>query len=57
MYFTFINLTTTGFGDFLPLTPLAKSLSVLISITGQLYTAIIIAMLVGKYLNKSGEKY
>ena len=57
MYFAFINLTTTGFGDFLPLTPLAKSLSVLISITGQLYTAIIIAMLVGKYLNKSGEKY
>lgn len=56
MYFAFINLTTTGFGDFLPLTPAAKSLSVLISITGQLYTAIIIAILVGKYLTKSSEK-
>lgn len=55
MYFTFVSLTSTGYGDFLPLTPAAKSLSNLISITGQLYIAIIIATLVGKYLNKSSN--
>jgi hypothetical protein len=53
MYFTFVSFTSTGYGDYLPLTPTAKSLAVLISIVGQLYIAIIIAMIVGKYLNKS----
>mgnify|MGYP003471464933 FL=1 len=52
MYYTFVSFTSTGYGDYLPLTPTAKSLSILISITGQLYIAIIIAMIVGKYLSK-----
>ena len=34
MYFTFVSFTSTGYGDYLPLTPTAKSLSVLISLTG-----------------------
>jgi hypothetical protein len=55
MYFTFVSFTSTGYGDYLPLTPAAKSLSILISITGQLYIAIIIAMIVGKYLSKSSN--
>jgi len=49
IYFTFITLSTTGFGDILPVAPYARSLTVFISITGQMYMAIIIAMLVGKY--------
>lgn len=55
MYFTFVSFTSTGYGDYLPLTPAARSLSILISITGQLYIAIIIAMIVGKYLSKSSN--
>lgn len=55
MYFTFVSFTSTGYGDYLPLTPAAKSLSIFISITGQLYIAIIIAMIVGKYLSKSSN--
>jgi hypothetical protein len=55
MYFSFVSFTSTGYGDYLPLVPAAKSLSILISITGQLYIAIIIAMIVGKYLNKSSN--
>jgi hypothetical protein len=57
MYFTFVSFTSTGYGDYLPLTPTAKSLSILISITGQMYIAIIIAMIVGKYLNKSNTNH
>lgn len=49
IYFTFVTLTTLGYGEITPQVPLAKSLSILISTTGQLYVAIIIAMLVGKF--------
>ena len=38
-----------GYGDIVPKTPLAKTLSILIGVSGQLYVAIIIAMLVGKF--------
>lgn len=47
-YYTFITYTSTGYGDMYPVSPLAKSLSVLIATSGQLYLATIIAMLVGK---------
>ena len=49
IYYTFVTFSTTGYGDILPKHPLAKSLAILIGISGQLYIAIIIAMLVGKY--------
>jgi voltage-gated potassium channel len=49
IYFTFVTLTTTGFGDITPVQPYARSLTILIAITGQMYIAIIISMLVGKY--------
>ncbi|MEI6888394.1 MAG: potassium channel family protein [Bacteroidales bacterium] len=49
IYFTFVTLSTTGYGDITPLKPYARSLCILIAITGQMYIGIIIAMLVGKY--------
>jgi voltage-gated potassium channel len=49
IYYTFMTYTTTGYGDIVPTHPISKSLAVLISVSGQLYVAIIIAMLVGKY--------
>ena len=49
IYYTFVTFTTLGYGDIVPLIPLSKSLSLLISISCQIYIAIIIAMLVGKY--------
>jgi voltage-gated potassium channel len=52
IYYTFITLTTVGYGDIVPLTPVARSLSVLISVTGQLYIAVVIALLVGKYISQ-----
>jgi len=47
-YIGFVTLTTLGYGDITPKAPLAKSIVILISIAGQLYIAIIIALLVGK---------
>ena len=56
IYFAFVTLSTLGYGDIVPLTPAAKSLSIFTSITGQMYVAIIIAALVSKYLSqKSAE--
>jgi hypothetical protein len=49
IYYAFVTFTTTGYGDILPIAPVAKSLAILISISGQLYIAIIMALLVGKF--------
>lgn len=48
-YFTFVTMTTLGYGEITPQIPVAKSLSILISTSGQLYIAILIALLVGKF--------
>lgn len=49
IYYTFMTFTTTGYGDVIPTHPISKSLAILISASGQLYVAVIIAMLIGKY--------
>jgi voltage-gated potassium channel len=55
IYYGFVTLTTLGYGDVVPLTPAAKSFSILTAITGQLYVAIIIATLVSKYLGQKNS--
>jgi hypothetical protein len=49
IYFSFVTLTTTGYGDVLPLSSQARSLAAFEAITGQLYIAITVALLVGAY--------
>jgi hypothetical protein len=48
-YFSFVTLTTLGYGDIAPLKPAARSLAALEAVTGQLYLAILIARLVATY--------
>ncbi len=48
IYFSFVSLATVGYGDIVAIKPYTRSLSIWISISGQLYIAIIIALLVGK---------
>jgi hypothetical protein len=45
-YLSFVTLTSTGYGDILPVHPLARSLCNIESIIGQLYPATILARLV-----------
>ena len=54
-YYGFVTLTTLGYGDVVPLTPAARSLSIFTSITGQMYVAIIIALIVSKYLSQKSK--
>ena len=45
-YLSFVTLTTTGFGDIVPVHPLARSLCNIEAIIGQLYPATLLARLV-----------
>ena len=45
-YFSFATLTSTGYGDIVPIHPLARSLTNLECVFGQLYPATILARLV-----------
>jgi hypothetical protein len=46
VYFSFATLTTVGYGDIVPVAPIARSLSNLEALIGQLYPAIVLARLV-----------
>jgi hypothetical protein len=46
LYFSFVTLTTVGYGDVTPVHPVARSLAVAEALTGQLYPAILLARLV-----------
>jgi voltage-gated potassium channel len=53
LYFSFVTLTTLGYGDVTPVSAFAKSVTIIIAVTGQLYLTILIAMLVGKFLSRT----
>jgi|KBSSwiStaDraftv2_1062776.scaffolds.fasta_scaffold32380_8 hypothetical protein len=46
VYFSFVTLTTVGYGDITPVTTGARQLAMLEALVGQLYPAVIIARLV-----------
>ena len=51
-YFSFVTLTTLGYGDITPATPMARTLVILESVIGMFYLAMIVASLVGAMRNK-----
>ncbi len=51
LYFSFITLASLGYGDITPVAPLARTLAYFEVISGQLYIAIMLAGLVGLFLN------
>ncbi|MFI3199677.1 MAG: potassium channel family protein [Methylococcaceae bacterium] len=53
-YYSFVTLTTVGYGDILAITRAARALSIFEAITGQLYLAIMISRLVGMHASQSG---
>jgi len=50
VYYSFITLSTLGYGDIIPLLPPARALSYVEAITGQLYLAVLVARLVGLHI-------
>lgn len=53
MYFSVATLTTLGYGDYLPLSEIAKSFVAIEALIGQIYLAVIIARLVGLHTSNS----
>lgn len=56
VYYSLVTLTTLGFGDITPATPLIKILSVLEAVTGQFYMAILVASLVGSFMQVKRDR-
>ena len=56
VYFSFVTLTTVGYGDITPQIILAKRLTVLEAAMGGIYMAVIIAMIVGRYMSMQAEQ-
>jgi hypothetical protein len=59
-YFSFISLTTLGFGDITPVSPVARMMVVMEAITGMFYMTVIVATLVSinaaKFLRKEAKE-
>ena len=56
LHFSIVTITTLGYGDITPLTPLAKTVSYMEAVTGQIYIAVLIARLVGLHIAHSMSK-
>jgi hypothetical protein len=56
VYYSYVVLATLGFGDILPVTMWARSLTTLEAVIGVLYLSIIVARLVGLYASKEVEE-
>jgi hypothetical protein len=50
MYFSFVTLTTVGFGDVVPVDPVARAAMILEALIGQFYLVVLVARLVGMHI-------
>jgi len=55
LYMSFCTLTTLGYGDIIPASPLARGLVMLEATIGPLYLAILLARLMGLYLTSQRQ--
>jgi hypothetical protein len=49
-YFSFMTLTTVGYGDILPRSPTARTMAALEAVMGQIYLTVLVARLVGLHI-------
>jgi len=52
LYFSFVTMTTLGYGDITPITAIARTLAYMQAIFGQFYIAIVVAGLVSAYITE-----
>lgn len=56
MYVAFVTLMTIGYGDIVPLTPIARKAAVLVGLAGQFYVVVLTAIIVGKFMRLRAER-
>jgi hypothetical protein len=54
-YYSFVTITTLGYGDITPATEVAKAFSVLEAVIGQLYLVVAVAWLVGMHVSSKSK--
>lgn len=54
-YFSLVTLTTLGYGDILPLHPIARSLAASEAVIGPLYLTVLVARLVGMHISVGSD--
>lgn len=52
LFFSYVTLTTVGYGTLTPISDQARSLALIEAVVGQLYLAILVARLVGLHISK-----
>jgi len=55
VYYSFVSLTTVGYGDIVSAVPLARALSILEVLSGVLYLGVLVARLVSMYRHEAGD--
>jgi hypothetical protein len=55
LYYSFVTITTLGYGDITPLTEKATSLAILEAIIGQIYLVVVVAWLVGMHVSRRSK--
>jgi len=55
-YFSYVTLTTLGYGDISPVSPWARMLAILEALTGTLFLAVLISRLVGTYRSRADRE-
>ena len=56
LYYSFVTLTTLGYGDISPVSPVARALSYLEAVSGVMYVATLVASLVGSFGSRPDRK-
>lgn len=56
LYYSFVTMSTLGYGDISPVKPHAMTASYVLANLGQLYLAILVARLVSLYIGKPGKR-
>lgn len=51
IYYSFVTITTVGYGDMLPIHPASKTLAIILCVSGHLYTTIVLAIIIGKFIS------
>jgi hypothetical protein len=54
IYYSFITLTTVGYGDIVPLTPLTRTCAWIEAVFGQFYLAVVVAGIVSMLASRKG---
>ena len=54
-YYSFVTITTLGYGDITPVSDVAKAFSILEAVVGQLYLVVVVAWLVGMHVSSRSK--